>query len=78
MSEIVNDLGATKEEDDQIVAYECGHCDFGTGRRGMDRCSKCDGTGSYLKFGGKKYENSRDGYKAALDAVRAAKVEPKP
>lgn len=23
----------------------CTHCDFGSGRRGMDRCAKCDGNG---------------------------------
>ena len=76
MSNIVNDLGATKSEDDKIKAHECGHCDFGLGQRGMDRCSKCGGHGSYLSFDGMKYENSREGYGQALAAVRTKTAHP--
>ena len=29
-------------------AEPCWRCDFASGYRGMDRCAKCDGTGSLL------------------------------
>lgn len=74
MTDIVNDLGATSAEDAKIKTYPCGHCDFGFGRRGMDRCSKCGGIGSYLMFDGVTYENTREGYRDALTALR--KKEP--
>lgn len=28
----------------------CRYCDFASGRRGMDRCSKCGGTGWQLHY----------------------------
>jgi hypothetical protein len=30
------------------VAQRCHHCDFSSGQRGMDMCSKCDGSGGLL------------------------------
>lgn len=42
--------------------YGCPYCDFGLGRRGMDRCAKCDGTGSIFKIGLVPYPNTEQGY----------------
>lgn len=43
-------------------------CDFSSGTRGMDRCARCDGTGSRLLFvikGEARYfPNTRVGYEA--------------
>lgn len=49
-------------------ASGCGHCDFGSGSRGMDRCSRCDGTGSVFIQAGATFPNTEEGY---LEAVRA-------
>lgn len=51
-----------------IKPTACGHCDFSSGMRGMDRCSKCDGHGSVFRVGNQIFENTRDGYVAALEA----------
>lgn len=34
----------------QPTPRECMHCDFASGYRGMDRCTKCDGTGSVFRI----------------------------
>lgn len=49
----------------------CPHCDFSGGTRGMDRCSKCDGTGSVFRVGGRYYPNTKEGYEAAVKAANA-------
>ena len=46
--------------------FGCPACDFGMGRRGMDRCSKCDGTGSGFYIGRKFFPNTKEGHDAAL------------
>lgn len=46
-------------------ARQCHYCDFSSGHRGMDWCSKCDGTGSIFVIGGHIYPNTKEGYKAA-------------
>lgn len=47
------------------TAIACSHCDFSGGTRGMDRCSKCDGTGSQLLHtpSGQLYPNTEEGWK---------------
>jgi hypothetical protein len=48
---------------------QCDHCDFGTGTRGMDRCARCDGTGSVFIVNGRYFPNTFDGYtNACVDA----------
>lgn len=49
----------------------CPFCDCGTGRRGMDRCSKCGGTGSGFWAGGIFHANTKDGYEAAVAKLKA-------
>lgn len=48
----------------------CSRCDFGSGTRGMDRCSKCAGTGSVFRVIGKdglrSFPNTREGFDAAV------------
>lgn len=56
-----------------LRAYQCPHCDFGTGQRGMDSCGRCDGTGSIFRVGEKTYPNTKHGY---LEACKAAGIEP--
>lgn len=53
--------------------YNCWHCDFSSGRRGMDRCGKCDGTGSVFMVGQKLFPNTEKGYE---DAKRAIETNP--
>lgn len=48
-----------------IRAMECHRCDFGTGKRGMDRCSTCDGTGSVLRVGKRFFANTEHGHELA-------------
>lgn len=56
-------------------ATRCPFCDFGTGRRGMDRCVKCDGTGSVFVTAGPRYfPNTREGYTLACEASGATPV----
>jgi hypothetical protein len=50
----------------------CPYCDFGTGRRGMDRCAKCDGTGSVFAVadghgGVRFFPNTKEGYDKAVE-----------
>lgn len=52
---------------DILKPTACGHCDFGSGTRGMDRCAKCDGAGSVFRVGDKSFANTRDGYEEALE-----------
>lgn len=54
-------------------------CDFSGGSRGMDRCSRCDGTGSrfLVALNGNVFyfPNTREGYE---DACRVLGVDPEP
>lgn len=47
------------------AAISCGHCDFSAGTRGMDRCVRCDGTGSQLiiRVTGERFPNTEAGWK---------------
>lgn len=46
-------------------ARQCPHCDFGSGQRGMDRCGRCDGTGSVFWVLGQRFPNTKRGYEMA-------------
>lgn len=46
----------------------CPFCDFGSGMRGMDRCAKCDGTGSVFRVGLRTFPNTKEGYDEAVVA----------
>jgi hypothetical protein len=46
----------------------CNICDFGSGQRGMDRCSTCDGTGSMFVVNGRRFPNTEEGFNKALEA----------
>ena len=74
MTNAINDLGATQEEDSQIKTIGC-TCDLGSGYRGGSRCYRCDGSGSLLCIGGSVFSNTRDGYKKALKLVRGGAVK---
>jgi len=56
-----------------LTAVKCWHCDFGSGYRGMDTCSRCDGTGSVFVVAGQTYPNTREGY---TEACAAAGIQP--
>lgn len=61
---------ATEEEDKAIRAVQCvGYCIGGL--LGMDRCGKCNGAGSQLSSGGRRFPNTERGYTAALVALRS-------
>jgi hypothetical protein len=47
----------------------CGRCDFGSGQRGMDHCSTCDGTGSIFRVGLQVFPNTEEGYLEAVYAL---------
>lgn len=51
----------------------CPFCDFSSGQRGMDRCAKCDGTGSVFLVNGRRFANTLEGY---LEACQEAGIEP--
>lgn len=48
----------------------CHRCDFGSGRRGMDRCPTCDGTGSVFRVGWNFYPNTEAGFDEARAALQ--------
>ena len=50
---------------------QCRHCDFGFGMRGMDRCGRCNGTGSGFWVKGKFYPNTKFGYLEAEAAYNS-------
>lgn len=54
---------------DDLKPLGCDDCDFGGGTRGMDRCAKCDGTGSLFFVNGRTYPNTKSGYIAACAAA---------
>lgn len=56
-------------------ATGCSHCDFSSGTRGMDRCRRCDGTGSVFRVGEKSFPNTREGYEKACEAAVASLVK---
>lgn len=49
-----------------VKPITCPRCDFGTGHRGMDWCSKCAGTGSVFWARGKMFPNTQEGYREAV------------
>ena len=59
---------------DEPQPQVCPHCDFGSGQRGMDRCAKCDGSGSVFIVKGKLYPNTENGFKEALTAFEGKLV----
>lgn len=56
--------------EDAIPVLKCWHCDFGSGQRGCDRCSKCDGTGRVFWADGRAYPYTPDGEEAAKTSMR--------
>lgn len=60
----------TKETHKLWRAVHCSHCDFSSGQRGMDSCSKCRGAGSVLVFSatGDHYPNTREGWVKMIKA----------
>jgi len=55
------------DESKQLTVILCPSCDFASGRRGMDRCRACDGTGSGFFVRGRFYPNTEAGFKAASE-----------
>lgn len=53
----------------ELKPSPCVVCDFQTGRRGMDRCRSCDGTGSVFWVGGCCYPNTEVGHQEAVEAL---------
>lgn len=49
----------------ELKAVACHRCDFSSGRRGMDLCGTCDGTGSVVFVDGAAFPNTKDGWAAA-------------
>lgn len=62
----------TTEPEVESKVVQCGYCDFGSGRRGMDTCCKCDGTGSRLLsvLTGRYYPNTEDGSRKMQEDAR--------
>lgn len=58
-----------------LVPVGCGNCDFESGQRGMDRCSRCGGTGSAYLVGGVWFPNTDDGYVRAGRAALASEAK---
>lgn len=54
----------------KLKPITCHHCDFGSGQRGMDRCSKCGGTGSGFWANGSFYPNTKEGHDAAVHEIQ--------
>lgn len=48
-----------------VKPCNCPRCDFASGRRGMDRCFLCDGTGSLLRVGRRFFPNTKTGHEEA-------------
>lgn len=51
---------------EDLQPHSCPFCDFSSGYRGMDRCAKCDGTGSIFRVGTRVFSNTREGHDGAL------------
>lgn len=51
---------------EDLQPHSCPFCDFSSGYRGMDRCAKCDGTGSIFRVGTRVFSNTREGHGGAL------------
>lgn len=64
----------TDEEIDALIIATGCNCDFSSGTRGMDRCSKCDGTGSRLRInvpdGILYFPNTKLGYQNAVEKLK--------
>ncbi len=67
--------GRVNQEGDIVIIEpkltECFHCDFASGRRGMDRCGKCDGTGTLYRVlipgkAARFFAGTEDGYADAV------------
>lgn len=57
-----------KEQGKEIpLGATCPYCDFASDKKGMDRCTKCNGTGSVLHANNKQFPNTEDGY---FDAIQ--------
>lgn len=50
-------------------ALNCPFCDFSMGYRGMDRCPKCDGTGSVFFVDGRYFPNTKEGFEKAMKQI---------
>ena len=55
-----------------LKVFQCIHCDFGSGQRGVDRCGKCNGTGSGFYVKNQFYPNTKNGYEKACAAYEKA------
>lgn len=55
----------------------CPFCDFGSGRRGMDRCAKCAGTGSGFYTGTTFLPNTEAGYSRAVELIASPSRPPR-
>lgn len=62
----------TAEPEFESRVVNCGHCIGSPGRRGMDTCCKCDGTGSRLLsvLTGRYYPNTEEGFKEMQEDAR--------
>ena len=74
----MSDARAATDAGYGIRLIQCHHCDFGSGRRGMDRCSKCDGTGQQWARGGSRFVGTASGFFALLDYCDLAVVPKEP
>lgn len=74
----MSDARAATDAGYGIRLIQCHHCDFGSGRRGMDRCSKCDGTGQQWARGGSRFVGTASGFFALLDYCDLAIVPKEP
>lgn len=60
------DLILAEASVDEPAGSGCNLCDLGHGTRGMDRCAKCDGTGSVFVVGTRTFPNTERGYMEAV------------
>lgn len=54
------------------MAELCPHCDFASGQRGMDRCSRCNGTGRLPRYSHDYACTLSDGTPYRLGIVRGS------
>jgi hypothetical protein len=58
--------------DEELTVLACHHCGYFNRHREMDRCVRCDGTGSVFWVSGRSYPNTPKGYDAAVKAKKTA------